>query len=129
MRRFHGQGLHFAKGDEMVTGLIYDMKIAIEPCYHIIKDGNSAWREPIGDISKFVLCSRRKGCADSDLMGSQHVDVEMASDLHFGHVVDNRSGKKPTSGGDNDTEVKDPTAKPTGLPSAGMAVITHTPVG
>jgi len=43
-------------------------------------------------------------------------------------VVDDWSAKNPTSGGSREIDVKLPTTKPTGAPSA-MAVTTTTPVG
>ena len=46
-----------------------------------------------------------------------------------GQLDDFLSGKKATSGGSSETEVKDPTAMPTALPSGSTAVTTHTPVG
>ena len=42
---------------------------------------------------------------------------------------DLRSGRKATSGGSSDTEVKVPTTMPTGSPSVGVAVMRVTPVG
>jgi hypothetical protein len=47
----------------------------------------------------------------------------------LGQLVELRSGRKATSGGSSDTEVKEPTAMPAGAPSGGEAVMTHTPVG
>jgi hypothetical protein len=46
-----------------------------------------------------------------------------------GQLVEPLSGKKATSGGLSDTEVKDPTTKPARRPSASVAVTTQTPVG
>ena len=38
-------------------------------------------------------------------------------------------GRKATSGGSSDTEVKEPITMPTGSPAGSVAVTTTTPVG
>src|SRR3954468_19651092 len=48
---------------------------------------------------------------------------------NFGHEDELLSGMNATRGGSSDTEEKDPTAMPAGLPSASMPVTTATPVG
>src|SRR5690349_2708294 len=48
---------------------------------------------------------------------------------NFGQLDEDLSGMNATSGGSSDTEVKDPTAMPAGLPSASIPVTTATPVG
>ena len=45
-----------------------------------------------------------------------------------GKLVDVLAGKKATSGGSSETEVKEPTTMATGAPWS-MAVTTQTPVG
>jgi len=47
----------------------------------------------------------------------------------LGQLAEERSGKKPISGGASDTDVSDPTASPTGLFASSIAVKTQTPVG
>jgi hypothetical protein len=44
-------------------------------------------------------------------------------------VLDCFPGKNATSGGDSDTDVKDPTVMPTGAPVSSHDVTTATPVG
>ena len=46
-----------------------------------------------------------------------------------GQLPDDLAGKKATSGGSSETEVKEPTTIPTAVPSGSTAVTTHTPVG
>src|SRR3954470_24901141 len=46
-----------------------------------------------------------------------------------GQLVEPLSGKKATSGGFSDTDVKEPTTKPARPPSGSVAVTTQTPVG
>jgi hypothetical protein len=46
-----------------------------------------------------------------------------------GQLEEDLSGKKPTSGGERETDVNDPTTIPAQRPSANVAVTTQTPVG
>ena len=46
-----------------------------------------------------------------------------------GQLLDVLAGKKATSGGSSETDVKEPTTMPTGAPFASTAVTTQTPVG
>ena len=93
----------------------------------MIGEPEAASRLPIpANLSSAGAAKRRQRCSWSALrMLTQN---ELARSIRC-HVLDSRFGKKAISGGSSDTELKEPTAIPTGVPVSSLAVTTETPVG
>jgi hypothetical protein len=97
----------------MIAGFVDGVQRAIDPGDHVIDDGGAIGRNAMRDACELVDSPRREGAAD----------------LLRGQVLELLSGKKATSGGASDTDVKDPTARPVFSPLASVVVTTQTPVG
>lgn len=113
----------------MIAGLMHGMQAAIDPGDDIVDDGRSIVGYAVRHAGELVGARCGQLAAERLLIAGKDIDAETADLLDARPAARALAGKKATSGGSSDTEVKEPTTMPTGAPSSADAVTTHTPVG